>query len=54
MAAPWPNFEAARVEAVEAYLLEQRDSGKKISWHIALNNHASTRPWENQTGPYQN
>ncbi|CAK0906516.1 unnamed protein product, partial [Prorocentrum cordatum] len=46
MAAPWPNFEAARVEAVEAYLLEQRASDKKISWRTALNNHASTRPKE--------
>ncbi|CAK0883674.1 unnamed protein product, partial [Prorocentrum cordatum] len=46
MAAPWPNFEAARVEAVEAYLLEQRASDKEISWRAVLNNHASTRPKE--------
>ncbi|CAK0900206.1 unnamed protein product [Prorocentrum cordatum] len=44
MAAQWPNFEAARVEAVEACLLEQRVSDKKITWRTALNDHASTRP----------
>ena len=46
MAAPWPNFEAARVEAVEAYLLEKRANVQTISWHTVLNNHASTRPRE--------
>ena len=45
MAAPsWPNFEAARVQAVEAYLLECHV--QTISWHTVLNNHASTRPKE--------
>ena len=43
-AAPWPNFEAARVQAVEAYLLECHV--QTISWHTVLNNHASTRPKE--------
>ena len=46
MAAPRPNFEAARVEAVEAYLLEKRANVQTISWHTVLNNHASTRPKE--------
>ena len=44
MAAPWPNFEAARVEAVEGYLLEQRVNDIPIRWHTVLHNHASTRP----------
>ena len=37
--AQWPAFAIAQVEA---YLVEQRSS--EISWHLVLNNHASTRP----------
>ena len=33
---------AARREAVEAYLAEHHVS--TVSWHLTLNNHASTRP----------
>ena len=41
---------AMALEAVEAYLSEHHC---KVSWHIALNNHASTRPkqYGGATGP---
>ena len=35
----------ARVDAVEAYLIEHRTN--VASWHATLNNHASTRPKRN-------